>query len=97
MLSLIPSVHPGCCCAAAGAGVLQVRNHAGLTPLVLCAHLGKMDMFQHIYSRRRRAFYSFGRVSYDSFCWRIKIFGVPRISSCSWHHICSMQSSAAGV
>ena len=39
-----------------------VRNHAGLTPLVLAAQLGKMPMLQHIYRRRRRAIYSFGRV-----------------------------------
>lgn len=39
-----------------------VRNYGGLTPLVLAAHLGKQDMLQHIYSRRRRAFYSFGKV-----------------------------------
>jgi hypothetical protein len=40
----------------------NVRNHAGLTPLVLAAQLGKMPMLQHIYRRRRRAIYSFGRV-----------------------------------
>lgn len=45
-----------------GASV-NVSNHAGLTPLVLAAQLGKMDMFKHITSRRRRTFYSFGRVS----------------------------------
>jgi hypothetical protein len=41
----------------------QVRNHAGLTPLVLAAQLGKSDMFSHITSRRRRTFYSLGPVS----------------------------------
>lgn len=39
-----------------------VRNYSGLTPLVLAAQQGKMDMFQHIYNRRRRAFYTFGKV-----------------------------------
>jgi hypothetical protein len=39
-----------------------VRNHQGLTPLVLAAHLGKEAMMQHIYKRRRRAFYTFGKV-----------------------------------
>ncbi|WIA39861.1 hypothetical protein OEZ86_013308 [Tetradesmus obliquus] len=46
-------------CAASEA----VRNHGGLTPLCLAAQLGKADMLQHIYSRRRRAFYSFGKVT----------------------------------
>eukprot|EP00879_Flechtneria_rotunda_P024448 GHRR01025918.1.p1 GENE.GHRR01025918.1~~GHRR01025918.1.p1 ORF type:complete len:377 (+),score=86.35 GHRR01025918.1:244-1374(+) len=41
----------------------EVRNHAGLTPLVLAAQLGKVEMLQHIYNRRRRAFYSFGKVT----------------------------------
>ena len=41
----------------------RVRNHAGLTALVLAATIGKEDMFQHIYNRRRRAFYAFGKVS----------------------------------
>jgi hypothetical protein len=45
-------------CAASEA----VRNHAGLTPLCLAAHAGKSDMLQHVYNRRRRAFYSFGKV-----------------------------------
>jgi hypothetical protein len=45
-----------------GASV-HVANHAGLTPLVLGAHMGKFQMFKHITSRRRRPFYSFGRVS----------------------------------
>jgi len=40
----------------------EVVNHHGLTPLVLAAQLGKLDMFRHISSRRRRTFYSFGRV-----------------------------------
>jgi hypothetical protein len=40
----------------------KVRNHAGLTPLVLAATLPKEEMFQHIYSRRRKAFYAFGKV-----------------------------------
>lgn len=39
-----------------------MRNYAGLTPLVLSAHLGSTTMLQHIYSRRRRAFYTFGKV-----------------------------------
>jgi hypothetical protein len=39
-----------------------VRNYAGLTPLVLAAQLGRVDMLQHIYNRRRRAFYTFGKV-----------------------------------
>lgn len=37
-------------------------NHTGLTPLVLAAQLGRLDMFRHITARRRRTFYSFGRV-----------------------------------
>jgi hypothetical protein len=37
-------------------------NHTGLTPLVLAAQLGKTDMFEHIYERRRKAFYTFGKV-----------------------------------
>lgn len=41
---------------------VTVRNYSGLTPLVLAAQLGKMAMFQHIYNRRRRAFYTFGKV-----------------------------------
>jgi hypothetical protein len=45
-------------CAASEA----VRNHGGLTPLCLAAQIGKADMLQHIYNRRRRAFYSFGKV-----------------------------------
>jgi ankyrin repeat protein len=45
-------------CAASEA----VRNHGGLTPLCLAAQIGKTDMLQHIYNRRRRAFYSFGKV-----------------------------------
>jgi ankyrin repeat protein len=45
-------------CAASEA----VRNHGGLTPLCLAAHMGKSDMLQHVYNRRRRAFYSFGKV-----------------------------------
>lgn len=40
----------------------SVRNHQGLTPLVLAAHLGRGDMLQHLYNRRRRAIYSFGKV-----------------------------------
>lgn len=39
-----------------------VTNHGGLSPLVLAAHMGKLDMLRHITSRRRRTFYSFGRV-----------------------------------
>eukprot|EP00882_Tetradesmus_deserticola_P006401 GHRQ01006733.1.p1 GENE.GHRQ01006733.1~~GHRQ01006733.1.p1 ORF type:complete len:268 (+),score=77.10 GHRQ01006733.1:331-1134(+) len=46
-------------CAASEA----VRNQGGLTPLCLAAQLGKAEMLQHVYSRRRRAFYSFGKVS----------------------------------
>ncbi|GBF97002.1 hypothetical protein Rsub_09799 [Raphidocelis subcapitata] len=53
-------------CAASDA----VRNNAGLTPLVLAAHLGKMATFQHIYNRRRRAFYTFGRVTSYSLALR---------------------------
>jgi ankyrin repeat protein len=45
-------------CAASEA----VRNHGGLTPLCLAAQTGKSDMLQHVYNRRRRAFYSFGKV-----------------------------------
>lgn len=41
---------------------MQVPNYHGLTPLVLAAQLGKGDMLQHIYSKKRRAFYTFGRV-----------------------------------
>lgn len=44
----------------------EVRNYAGLTPLVLAAQLGDTDMFQHIYNRRRRAFYTFGTVRRDA-------------------------------
>ncbi|KAF6258835.1 hypothetical protein COO60DRAFT_1074230 [Scenedesmus sp. NREL 46B-D3] len=46
-------------CAASEA----VRSQGGLTPLCLAAQLGKADMLQHVYSRRRRAFYSFGKVT----------------------------------
>ena len=53
-------------CAASDA----VRNYLGLTPLVLSAHLGKAAMFQHIYSRRRRAFYTFGSVTSYSLALR---------------------------
>jgi hypothetical protein len=45
-------------CGASG----EVANHAGLTPLVLAGQLGRLDMFRHITARRRRTFYSFGRV-----------------------------------
>lgn len=40
----------------------SVRNVHGSTPIVLAAELGKLDMFQHIYNKRRRAFYTFGKV-----------------------------------
>ncbi|KAF8062894.1 TRPV6 [Scenedesmus sp. PABB004] len=53
-------------CAASDA----VRNTAGLTPIVLAGQLGRTAMFQHIYSRRRRAFYSFGRVTSYSLALR---------------------------
>lgn len=41
----------------------NVRNAHGLTPLTLAAHLGRTDMLQHIYNRRRRAFYTFGNTT----------------------------------
>ncbi|KIY99828.1 Transient receptor potential cation channel subfamily V member 6 [Monoraphidium neglectum] len=53
-------------CAASDA----VRNYAGLTPLVLAAQLGRVDMLQHIYNRRRRAFYTFGKITSYSLALR---------------------------
>ena len=40
-----------------------MRNHAGRTPLVEAASLGKVAMFQHIYSKRRRPAWAYGSVS----------------------------------
>ncbi len=47
---------------AAHAASDSVRNYYGLTPLVLAAQLGNTAMLQHVYNRRRRAFYTFGKV-----------------------------------
>ena len=40
----------------------DVRNLHGLTPLVLATHLGKLNVVSHIFTKRRRTFYTFGKV-----------------------------------
>ena len=59
-----------------------VQNHAGLTPLVLAAQLGRADMFQHILSKRRRAFYTFGSVRRVFCCCCCVWGGRPVVCAC---------------
>ncbi len=40
----------------------HVRNNRGATPLLLAASLGKLDVFQHIYNRRRRVGHCLSRL-----------------------------------
>jgi hypothetical protein len=40
----------------------NVRNNRGQTPMLLAASLGKVEMFQHIYNRRRRIAWTYGPV-----------------------------------
>ena len=40
----------------------HVRNNRGLTPLLLAASLGKVEIFQHIYNKRRKVAWAYGPV-----------------------------------
>ncbi|GAX79471.1 hypothetical protein CEUSTIGMA_g6912.t1 [Chlamydomonas eustigma] len=41
----------------------NVRNNRGQTPMLLAASLGKVEMFQHIYNRRRHIAWAYGPVT----------------------------------
>ncbi len=41
----------------------HVRNNRGQTPLLLAASLGKLEMLQHIYNRRRKVAWAYGPVT----------------------------------
>ena len=47
----------------------NVRNNRGQTPLLLAASLGKVEMFQHIYNKRRKVAWAYGPVSVGN-VWR---------------------------
>jgi hypothetical protein len=79
-------------CAASEA----VRNHGGLTPLCLAAQTGKSDMLQHVYNRRRRAFYSFGKVRHAIKYLTVVTAVCPTRRSCSvCEHLRCVQQAAA--
>ena len=40
----------------------HVRNNRGQTPMLLAASLGKVEVFQHIYNKRRRIAWAYGPV-----------------------------------
>ncbi len=53
-------------------------NNRGLTPLLLAASLGKLQMFQHIYNKKRKAAWAYGPVS-TVICmvaWRMVAWGM---------------------
>mmetsp|Transcript_1453 Transcript_1453/g.3191 ORF Transcript_1453/g.3191 Transcript_1453/m.3191 type:complete len:1024 (-) Transcript_1453:1638-4709(-) len=41
----------------------HVRNNRGQTPLLLAASLGKVEIFQHIYNKRRKVAWAYGPVT----------------------------------